>query len=150
MITEVPQAERTAPLIASLLAVWEDSVRATHDFLTEADIQSITPTVQSALAAIPSLTVVYAADDAPLGFMGVDGDKIEMLFISPHSRGMGLGKAFIAYALDVLKAQYVDVNEQNAQGVGFYTHVGFRAFDRSERDGQGKPFPILHMKIEAR
>lgn len=47
-----------------------------------------------------------------------------------------------------LNIKYVDVNEQNVQGVGFYTHKGFDIFKRSELDEQGNPFPILHMKLK--
>ena len=31
--------------------------------------------------------------------------------------------------------------------VGFYEHYGFEVFDRSETDGMGDPFPILHMRL---
>jgi putative acetyltransferase len=41
----------------------------------------------------------------------------------------------------------VDVNEQNPQGVGFYRHMGFEQVGRSELDGQGNPFPLLHMRL---
>jgi putative acetyltransferase len=39
------------------------------------------------------------------------------------------------------------VNEQNPQAVGFYEHIGFLITGRSTLDGQGKPFPLLHMKL---
>lgn len=42
----------------------------------------------------------------------------------------------------------MDVNEQNPQAVGFYKHMGFDTFKRSEFDEQGNPFPILHMKLK--
>ncbi len=41
----------------------------------------------------------------------------------------------------------VDVNEQNPQAVGFYEHMGFRLVSKSELDGEGKPYPILHMQL---
>ncbi|AGN24357.1 acetyltransferase [Erysipelothrix rhusiopathiae SY1027] len=40
----------------------------------------------------------------------------------------------------------MDVNEQNYQARGFYEHLGFEVFERSEFDEAGRPFPILHMK----
>ena len=46
----------------------------------------------------------------------------------------------------MLNVKYVDVNEQNPQAVGFYNHMGFKVFKKSELDEQGNPFPILHMK----
>ena len=32
------------------------------------------------------------------------------------------------------------------QAVGFYEHMGFRAYKRSQTDEQGGPYPILYMK----
>lgn len=39
-------------------------------------------------------------------------------------------------------------NEQNPGAVGFYEHMGFRTYARSERDEQGGPYTILHMRLE--
>ena len=52
------------------------------------------------------------------------------------------------YAVKTLNVNYVDVNEQNPQALGFYEHVGFEVFKKSEFDEQGNPFPILHMKLK--
>lgn len=38
------------------------------------------------------------------------------------------------------------VNEQNPQAKGFYEHMGFELYKRSELDEQGNPYPILYMK----
>ena len=79
--------------------------------------------------------------------MGMTDNNIDSLFISPDQRGKGIGKHMIAHA----KKQgtlTVDVNEQNTQGVGFYRHVGFVETGRSETDDQGRPYPLLHLKLE--
>ncbi|MDC9615019.1 GNAT family N-acetyltransferase, partial [Xenorhabdus khoisanae] len=73
--------------------------------------------------------------------------RVEMLFITPQARGTGVGKMLLEFAIDKLKISELDVNEQNTQGVGFYQHMGFQVFSRSELDGQGNPFPLLHMKL---
>lgn len=140
-------AERPAECVSVLLGIWEASVRATHHFLSEEDIRSIKPLVEIGLREIPSLSVITDAEDAPLGFMGVNGDKIEMLFISPQARGRGLGKQMIGHALRQFGADRLDVNEQNTQGVSFYIHMGFEVVGRSPLDGQGKPFPLLGMTL---
>ncbi|MBS5951725.1 MAG: GNAT family N-acetyltransferase, partial [Clostridium sp.] len=80
-------------------------------------------------------------------FMGVHNNKIEMLFVSDDCRGMGIGKKLIEYAIKILNVNYIDVNEQNLQAVGFYKHIGFEVFERSDLDEQGNHFPILHMKL---
>lgn len=45
------------------------------------------------------------------------------------------------------QALSVDVNEQNPQAVGFYLHYGFVQTGRSPLDGEGRPFPLLHMSL---
>jgi putative acetyltransferase len=40
-----------------------------------------------------------------------------------------------------------DVNEQNAQAVDFYEHLGFERTGRSEMDNQGRPYPLIHLRL---
>lgn len=139
-------ANKTNEFVSELLNVWESSVRATHDFLMEDDIRAIRPQVKEALLVIKD--IVYITDEnnkCISGFMAIEDEKIEMLFIHPTHRGNGFGKKLISYAVSVLNASLVDVNEQNTQGVGFYKHMGFKTVNRSPLDGNGNPFPILHM-----
>lgn len=130
-----------------LVAVWESSVRATHLFLQESDITALRPLLLNAY--LPNLRVVVARDDAGIihGFLGVDKNRIEMLFVDDASRGKGIGKMLLQYAIAEFGVNEVDVNEQNPQGVAFYLHMGFEQVGRSELDGQGNPFPLLHMKL---
>lgn len=80
------------------------------------------------------------------GFVGVDDNRVEMLFVDDASRGKGAGKMLLRYAIEQLGANELDVNEQNTQGVEFYRHMGFVLVGRSELDGQGNPFPLLHLR----
>lgn len=138
---------RDDALVGYLLDIWEASVRETHDFLRDNDIRNLRPQVRQALKDINLLSYTVDEHGRPCGFMGVDGNKIEMLFIHPAYRGSGIGRKFINYATELLKAFFVDVNEWNVQGVGFYKHLGFNVIGRSPFDGNGNPFPILHMSI---
>ncbi len=132
-------------LVEELLAVWESSVRVTHTFLSEEDIEGLKPLGRQAVQEIESL---YCYNDGELrGFIGIDKDKIEMLFVDDKARGKGVGKKLLLYAIDILGACYVDVNEQNPQARDFYEHMGFRFFARSPVDSQGRSFPLLHMKL---
>ena len=137
--------ERSGPLLAQLLAVWERSVRATHTFLTAEEIARIREYVPSALAQVPDL-VVLTDHGVPVAFMGIAGDKLEMLFVAPESRGQGLGRRLIRYGMDRHALREVSVNEQNPQAVGFYEHMGFQTYRRTERDEQGGPYPLLYMR----
>ena len=39
------------------------------------------------------------------------------------------------------------VNEQNPLARGFYEHMGFEVYKRTEYDEQGSPYPLLYMRI---
>lgn len=132
---------------AEMLNVWEESVRATHDFISEEDIEFFKPIIIE--QAFPAVTLRCVKDECGsiLGFLGAQNSKIEMLFILNEARGQGIGKALLQYAIELLGATNVDVNEQNPQAVGFYEHMGFKVVSRSPLDDMGKPFPILHMTL---
>lgn len=133
--------------MTNILEVWESSVKATHLFLTEENIDALRPFVEEGVKFISNLAVIRDEEDTIQAFIGVHDNKIEMLFVKDTCRGKGLGKHLVNWAINTLNIKFVDVNEQNQQGLGFYKHMGFEVFDRSELDEQGNPFPILYMKL---
>jgi putative acetyltransferase len=131
-----------------IVEVWEASVRATHDFLLEEDIQFFKPLILNEYLAAVDLHCAKDATRKIVGFVGVADKKIEMLFLHPDYLGKGIGKLLLNFAVNDLRATKVDVNEQNPQAVGFYQHLGFKVIHRSPVDGLGKPYPILHLKLQ--
>ena len=131
-----------------LIIVWEASVRATHDFLSETDIAFYRNLILNQYFDLVALKCVKDISGDIFGFLGTTEQKIEMLFVHPNSRGRGIGKALIKYAVQELGIRLVDVNEQNMQAVGFYYALGFTLQKRSSLDGMGKPYPILHLHME--
>ena len=144
-ITTIEKDNRDSKLINALLDVWQASVRASHHFLTEADIRTLTPQAEEALLQIETLWIVED-DLRPVGFMGVQEHKIEMLFLHPDYFRKGVGKELVQRAFRELAVDYVDVNEQNPDAARFYERMGFHTFRRDDTDDQGNPFPILRMK----
>lgn len=142
MITGASEADH--PILER---IWEGAVRATHDFLAEADIAEIRSELGRYFQAV-ELLAYRGADGAILGFAGLDGCKVEMLFVAPEARGKGVGSALLRYAVERHGARELDVNEQNAQALGFYLRMGFRVTGRSATDSSGRPFPLLHMELE--
>ncbi|AQU82741.1 MULTISPECIES: acetyltransferase [unclassified Halomonas] len=130
-----------------LLEIWEASVRATHDFLAEEDLQELKPLILEHYFDAVELNVAKSSESDILGFCGVSDGNIEMLFISPTARGKGIGLLLATHAIKTQGATKVDVNEQNEQALGFYKHIGFSVAGRSPLDGQGKPYPLLHMEL---
>ena len=138
--------ERDEALIAQLLTVWERSVRATHAFLSGEEIAKIKPYVPQALEQVPHLVVLEEETGKPVGFMGIAERKLEMLFLDPEVRGKGYGRRLRQYGIERYAVQEVTVNEQNPQAIGFYEHMGFQTYRRTERDEQGGPYPLLYMR----
>ncbi|MCL6688323.1 acetyltransferase [Pseudomonas sp. R3.Fl] len=130
-----------------LLDIWLRSVRATHDFISEADIAELLPQVRDLYLPAVEVWVAVDDEDRPQGFIGLDQAHVEMLFIAPELRGQGIGTRLLDYARELRGRLSVDVNEQNSQAVGFYRCYGFHDIGRSETDGQDRPFPLLHMSL---
>ena len=144
-ITAIEKKQRDPMLIGKLLEIWRTSVRASHHFLTETDITRLAPQAEGALRHVETLWVMDNGRH-PIGFMGAQERKIEMLFLHPDYFRKGLGKMFVERAFRDLNVEYVDVNEQNPDAARFYERMGFKVFRRNERDSEGNPFPILEMK----
>lgn len=140
--------ERTVLLIEQLLAVWEDSVRDTHLFLSESEISDIKKYVPQALKGVGHLVVVEDENGFPAAFMGVEGQRLEMLFILPAERGKGLGKMLLQCGIRDYAVNELAVNEQNPLAKGFYEHMGFQVYKRMKLDEQGNPYPLLYMKLD--
>jgi putative acetyltransferase len=130
-----------------VVEMWEASVRATHEFVTEADIEVIRPLVRDGLPDVPHLLCVRERAGQVAGFIGVENGKVEMLFVHPAWRGQGIGRRLLNYAVTTLGASELDVNEQNPQAIGFYLRMGFEVVGRSAVDSIGKPYPLLQMRV---
>ncbi|KTD08520.1 GNAT family N-acetyltransferase [Legionella jamestowniensis] len=130
-----------------LIEIWEKAVRATHNFLPENEIKELKPLILNHYFDVVTLHGSKNKEGKIIGFIGVADNKIEMLFISPDVQGQGIGSALCRYAITDFGVTKVDVNEQNPQAKKFYEKMGFEIVSRSALDGQGKPYPILHMQL---
>lgn len=129
----------------AVVDLWRRAVDATHHFLSSEDRQAIDAEVAAFLPHAP-LWVAVDAEDRPQGFMLVDGDHMEALFIDPDVRGSGIGRQLVQHALASHPQLGTDVNAQNKQALGFYLHLGFVETGRSDRDAQGRPYPLVHLR----
>ena len=140
--------DRTNVLVEQLLKVWESSVRATHLFLSNEEIENIKKYVPQALKEISYLILFNDESNRPIGFMGINHQMLEMLFIAAKNRGHGIGKQLLNDGVEKFNINELAVNEQNPQAKGFYEHMGFKVYKRTELDEQGKPYPLLYMRRE--
>ena len=138
--------DRNSALLTALLDIWERSVRATHRFLSESEIENIKQYVPQAMECVERLTVAENDSGKPVAFMGVTGERLEMLFVAPEARGTGVGKRLLLHGIERYDVREVTVNEQNPQAIGFYEHMGFTTYKRTDFDEEGNPYPLLYMK----
>lgn len=126
--------------------MYENSVKATHLFLSDDEINNIRQYVPQALKGVPVLVIEENENGNLVGFMGIADKMLEMLFILNECRGQGIGKQLLQYGIENYLINELAVNEQNPLAKGFYEHLGFEVYKRTETDEQGNPYPLLYMK----
>jgi putative acetyltransferase len=127
-----------------ILLVWEASVRESHHFLTESDIQRYKAMIPDEYLSKAALFGLYPESGGLAAFIGITGDRIEMLFVHPANFKKGIGSVLCQFAIQELRASKVDVNEDNQGAFKFYTKMGLQVTGQS--DSGGDPFPVLHLR----
>ena len=142
----VDVSERPQHLVDQLVCDWERSVRASHDFLGEADIERIKGYVPQAILGVERL-VIAREGGKPVAFLGAQDAMLEMLFVDADLRGHGIGGELLRHGIEQLGIRELTVNEQNPAAAAFYEARGFRTVERLETDEQGEPYPLLLMQL---
>jgi len=130
------------------LEIWRDAVDATHGFLTSDDRAEIDAMVAAWLPTVD----LWMIDEAgrPVGFLVMDGEMIDALFVDPAVHGRGYGTALLDHALELSPRATVDASEQASNALAFYEARGFVHTGRSETDPQGRPYPLIHLRYSGR
>ena len=108
-----------------VVAVWEISVRETHEFLKEEDISFFKHLILNIYLNSVELRCVRSESGEIYGFSGVSEGNLEMLFVHPGQMGRGIGKALLIHAIELQQVTNVEVNEQNPKAMEFYGRNGF-------------------------
>ncbi|MBG6248007.1 MULTISPECIES: acetyltransferase [Symbiopectobacterium] len=135
----------TADDFSRIMAIWRSAVEATHLFVApedraaiETELRTFFPQVTLTLAVEPSGNIV--------GFMYLHQGHLEALFVDADHHGKGIGRTLIGAALARYPQLTTDVNEQNVQALAFYQRLGFVRTGLSALDGQGRAYPLLHLR----
>lgn len=144
---QVLELDQLDAYLQPIVQLWEENVKVTHTFLTEEEIQNIKQYVPQAVEHVPHLCIALSEKGELLGFIGVADQRLEMLFIQVNARGQGIGKQLLRYAIKNFDVNELTVNEQNPQAIGFYEHLGFVTYKRTDLDEEGHPYPLLYMKL---
>lgn len=127
------------------LAIWERSVVATHDFLKEKDRIQLKKEIPTYFPYVEAY-LWFDGNDI-IGFSGTHDSNLEMLFLDPKYFKQGYGTAILQSLIRDHNVRYVDVNKGNPNALAFYRKNGFKKYDESAKDGQGRDYPIVHLKL---
>lgn len=131
------------------LAIWRSAVDATHGFLSPADRAAIEAEVAGFLPQAP-MVLACDAGGTPQGFLIRDGAKVEALFVAADCHGRGYGTALLDHArAEAGGPLEVDANLEADNALAFYLARGFVETGRSPCDGQGRPYPLVHLRQPA-
>ena len=159
LLTTLRIRQATACDHAALADLWRRSVEATHYFLSSGEVERLFHDVRNTY--LPGVEILWVAELAPCGqtalaqyaagsplagFIGCNGAQVEMLFVEPRCFRHGVGRALLEHVRALHPRLTLDVNEQNPQALAFYERQGFKVVGRSALDGQGNPYPLLHME----
>lgn len=135
---------RGAQEYPELRRVWRSAVDATHEFLSAEHRSAIEARLEPDY--FPNVRLIVAEVEGEVaGFAGTAAGKLGMLFVDASRRGVGIGSTLVRHVITFHDVSQVDVNEQNGQAVGFYERMGFTVTGRSPVDGDGLPYPLVHM-----
>lgn len=128
------------------LEIWRAAVDATHGFLTPEDRVEIDRMVAEQFLPQAELWLAEDGDGHVLGFLAMEGDEIDALFVDPAVHGQGYGTALIEHALALSPRATVEASEQASNALPFYEARGFARIERSETDPQGRPYPLVRLR----
>ena len=131
------------------LQIWRAAVDATHQFLSLEHRKDIDAIVVEWLPTA-DLWIVDDETGRPVGFLAMDGNLIDALFVDPDVHGRGYGTALLNQALKLAPNAVVDASEQATNALPVYEARGFVRTGRSETDPGGRPYPLIHLKYEGR
>ena len=118
MIRELQKAD-----IDKVAAIWLNTNRKAHDFIPASYWESNFPFVKEAL---PQAEVyVYEHDKEIQGFIGLNEEYIEGIFVSDAMRSQGIGKMLLNYAKGKRNKLRLKVYQKNTRAISFYQREKF-------------------------
>lgn len=103
--------------------IWLDTNLKAHDFISEQYWRSNFDMVKEAL--LQAEVYVYESGGKVQGFIGLDGEYIEGIFVFDGMQSQGIGKALLDYAKSRKSELQLNVYQKNTLAVRFYQREGF-------------------------
>ena len=109
--------------INNIADIWLDTNLQAHCFIPAQYWKS---NFESVKELLPQVEVyVYENGQKIQGFIGLNGEYIEGIFVSDEMQSQGIGKCLLAYIKDGKTKLRLNVYQKNAQAIHFYQREGF-------------------------
>ena len=126
--------------------IWAKAVDSTHGFLSPQHRAEIDILVREQFLPNAKLWLAVRPDDQAIGFLVMDGDMIDALFVDPAVHGQGVGSLLLDHAATLAGPPLrVEASEQAANALPFYLARGFRIVGRTPTDHDGRPYPLVQL-----
>lgn len=118
--------------------IWLEANLQAHNFIPGQYWEGQLEAVRTLLPRA-ELYVWQDGDGAAQGFIGLNGEHIEGLFVRPPAQSRGIGRALLDRAKDTHSRLTLNVYRKNDRAAAFYRREGFR-IEREGVDGStGEP-----------
>ena len=119
MIRELQKAD-----IDRVAGIWLDANLKAHDFISAQYWENNFELLKEML---PQAEVyVYETETGIQGFLGLNGEYIEGIFVSEEAQSRGIGKLLLNHAKGRKSALRLNVYQKNMRAIRFYQREGFQ------------------------
>jgi putative acetyltransferase len=114
--------------LGTVLAIWQDAVRHSHDFIEPGFWQGKLEDMRDRY--LPSADIwVEERDGEVRGFFALQADVLAALFVGTDHQGEGVGSALLEQAKRLADKLELSVYRRNSHAVAFYQRHGFCPVD---------------------
>ena len=118
MIRELQKAD-----INKVTDIWLDTNVTAHSFISSQYWQNNFELVKELL--LQTTVYVYEDNQGIWGFIGLNDEYVEGIFVSDEMQSQGIGKALLNYAKDKRSKLLLNVYQKNTRAISFYQREGF-------------------------
>jgi putative acetyltransferase len=91
------------------------------------------------------IVTVAELDGRVAGFLALNGDWVDHLYVDPPAQGRGLGGALLRHAQARRAELQLWVFQRNTRAIAFYEHHGFTLAERTDGSGNEERTPDARM-----
>ncbi len=134
--------------IEQIMKIWLNTNITAHHFIDSSYWINSYDTVEKVL---PQATVyVYSSNGLIQGFLGLNGDYIEGIFIDAEYQSKGIGSQLLYYAKEKHNKLLLNVYKRNERAVAFYLREGFTILtEQIEEDTKESELTMEWKSLEA-